>query len=248
MSSNGKVSVLVPTYGKNRRCFLQEALDSVAHQDHPNVECLVVYDGLWPYDPGILDAPEHFIFVEHAPHKGLSSAVNAAFISATGDYICVLSDDDVMFTHKCRIMAEYLDERPEADVVYALPQWLDQSLNRIATPGWVIDYHEKHPVVTWQTVLDGDGIMIHGTATMYRRRVWEEWDEKMDGCEEYEFHARLLYHGARFEAVPEVTDGYRTHSGQKSVRMVRGQRRASYRRAARLRVRAKIAQWREQSV
>lgn len=204
-------------------------------------EVVVVHDG--PSHRAFPTARPNVRF-EVIPKRGLSAAVNHAFQVSRGQYLTVLADDDLILPHKLATLAAALDAQPEADVVYSLPQYADKSGNPTNTPGSVIAWMEKHQWMRWENIMVDDGLLIHGTATMYRRETWEmcgEWDEALQRCEEWEWHLRLLYHGAWFRAVDSVTDLYRQHQGQKG----RKDNRAGVHGRARARVREKLNRWKE---
>lgn len=248
-----KISILIAT--KNRETYLLQALRSVAEQTRglDGVEVIVVHDGLPSCVPDIPflihpfsrpDFREPTVRFLAQPHQGRSAAINHAFRESTGDYITVLDDDDFMAPTKLARLEESLDL--DGDVVWGLPQFVDIEATPIETPTAGEVFMCRQPIITWDGFLDGgEQWYVHGTACMYRRRLWQAagpWDEKLEGCEEYEYNLRLLHLGAVFKGVQSITDLYRIHPGQKSGRKAR---RTARRLESRQRVRAKIAAWKQ---
>lgn len=94
------VSVIIPSYGNNTD--LCRAVDSVIHQDYPNIEVIIVDDNgadskqqelnaalLKKYDG---DSRVHYLV--HIKNMGGSAARNTGARAAIGDYLCFLDDDD----------------------------------------------------------------------------------------------------------------------------------------------------------
>ena len=221
-----KVSVLVPTY--NRPDLLRETLASLGRQTMaPGLfEVIVVNDGG-------TDAPEIPLglqgYVMHHPeNRGLSAAMNTAFACATGEYVTVSADDDLVLPHKLLGLSKALDEAPgDTAAVYGWPIYTDYAGTELGCPEKVRAFLQRHPVVTLETVLS-EGLFIHGTATMYRRSAWERiaedgkvWDESLPTAEEFDLHHRLLKFAGVFRAVDLPVVTYRAggkHMGQKSER------------------------------
>ncbi|MGL4563591.1 MAG: glycosyltransferase family 2 protein [Brevinema sp.] len=92
------VSVIIPTY--NRKDMLVEALDSVLAQDYPNMEIIIA-------DNASIDGTELIIekycekhtFIKYIRRpENLGGAKNGqlAYLEATGDYMMILCDDDLL--------------------------------------------------------------------------------------------------------------------------------------------------------
>lgn len=246
------ISVLIAT--RHRETFLLQALRSVARQTIPldEVEVIVVHDG----KPGTGLPPIPATAPFHRPdwtqqtvkyfeqqHSGRSAAINRAFSESSGDYIVVLDDDDMMAATKLHgLMTVSLRM---GGIVYGLPQYVDVLGKPIETPPNAMDFMGDHPIATWSQFMQDSQWCVHGTACLYPRQVWLDagmWDERLEGCEEYEYNLRLLHRGAIFYGVPTVTDFYRIHGNQKSGRKAR---RTAKRLGSREIVRGKIAAWKQ---
>lgn len=112
-----KVSVLINT--RNRLTLLKNAIDSALAQDFGSFEILVV-------DSGCTDTVEKLVasfgddrirYIKY-DSDGLEGARNLGLMSAKGEYIAILDDDDVWIVHtKLRMQASFLDWNPEYVVV-----------------------------------------------------------------------------------------------------------------------------------
>jgi glycosyltransferase involved in cell wall biosynthesis len=108
------VSVVIPTKGRPQ--LLRRALASVQAQDYDGaIECIVVFDGEEPSDPGLPfrpDRPIRLITNDRAP--GPAGAYNAGIARADADLIAFLDDDDEWEPGKTAAQAQVLAARSDA--------------------------------------------------------------------------------------------------------------------------------------
>lgn len=111
-----EVSVIVPAFNALR--WLPETLRSVANQNWPNLQVLVI-------DDGSTDGTSQFVS-ERWPHfqlvttanQGVSAARDLGASLATGDFIQYLDADDLLTPGKIARQVELFDNHADADVVY----------------------------------------------------------------------------------------------------------------------------------
>lgn len=95
MKNNKLISVIVPIYNVEK--YLAEAIDSILHQTHHNLEILLIDDGSTDKSGLICDEyakHDQRIIVKHTPNRGVSAARNKGIDLATGDYISFIDPDD----------------------------------------------------------------------------------------------------------------------------------------------------------
>ena len=90
-----KVSIIVDNY--NYAEFLQTAVDSALGQTYPDVEVIVVDDGSTDGSREVLKQYENRAVLILKENGGQPSAFNAGWRVATGQLICFLDADDVLF-------------------------------------------------------------------------------------------------------------------------------------------------------
>jgi glycosyltransferase involved in cell wall biosynthesis len=92
------VSVLIPTL--NRAAYLRAALASVRAQSHAALEILVGDNASADATPGVvreaISADRRVRSVRHAHNIGMVGNWNALSALASGDFVLVLSDDDIL--------------------------------------------------------------------------------------------------------------------------------------------------------
>ncbi len=92
---NIKISVIIPVY--NVAMYLDQCLQSVLGQSYPNIEVILVDDGSTDHSGTRCDywaSQDTRVNVIHKENGGLSSARNAGFEVASGQYIVFLDSDD----------------------------------------------------------------------------------------------------------------------------------------------------------
>lgn len=113
------VSVIVRT--KNRPLSLQEALQSVAAQSYPEIELIVVNDGGQDVEAlveGFAPLVSALQYVALRESRGRAAAANAGLARATGDYILLLDDDDLLDPSHLADLVEALEARPGVSLAY----------------------------------------------------------------------------------------------------------------------------------
>lgn len=101
---SGRVSVIIPTYKRPEN--LRAAVESVALQDHNDVEIIVVSDNgkgaeFNAETRSIIDGirkshPDRaVILLEHSINRNGAAARNTGLFQSTGEFVCFLDDDDI---------------------------------------------------------------------------------------------------------------------------------------------------------
>ena len=119
------ISILVPVYNPPIE-FLDECLNSVIRQQARNWELVVANDGSTKPEArefldgfAALHAADSRVRILHKENGGISSAINHALSSATGDYIAILDHDDALDPRCIEIFSERLAEGGEPDAIYS---------------------------------------------------------------------------------------------------------------------------------
>jgi len=120
MSSNPKISVILPTY--NRAHLLPQAIDSVLNQTYKNTEILVIDDHSEDNTREIVFSLQkryqNIFYFKNEHRKGVSGARNTGLEKATGDFITFLDSDDLWMKHHLQESAEILTKYPAADMLF----------------------------------------------------------------------------------------------------------------------------------
>ena len=117
------ISILMPVY-QPRMEWLRKAMESVRTQIYPNWELCIADDASG--DPQVRDYLEvvaridqriKVCFREKNGH--ISAATNSALGLATGEFIALLDQDDLLREHALVCVADAIDTNPDAGVIYS---------------------------------------------------------------------------------------------------------------------------------
>ncbi len=115
--NNELVSVIILTH--NRLHLLKRAIDSVLHQSHKNIECIVVdngsTDGTGDYCRGLEGI--HYIHSSPSIGNGCNQARNLGISFSKGEWCAFLDDDDCWMPTKIEKQLEVAFEK-NCDVVF----------------------------------------------------------------------------------------------------------------------------------
>jgi GT2 family glycosyltransferase len=117
------ISILMPVYAPQME-WLREAVSSVRNQIYPNWELCIADDAspdreVRKYLEGLAkeDSRIKVCFRERNGH--ISAATNSALALATGEFIALLDQDDLLTEHALVCMAVAIRENPNAGVIYS---------------------------------------------------------------------------------------------------------------------------------
>jgi glycosyltransferase involved in cell wall biosynthesis len=120
--------ISIVTISFNQAAFLERAIRSVVEQDYPNIEYIVV-------DPGSTDGSRDIIERYRSriskiileKDKGPANGLNNGFAAASGEIFGYINADDAFLPGAISKAVTALQERPEADVVYAHSYIIDET-------------------------------------------------------------------------------------------------------------------------
>ena len=203
------VSVVLPT--RNRPDFLLEALRTVALQNHPELELILVRDGGSPLDDAATDLLDkldfpHILVERDDPPEGLAQARDNGIARARGDVFAFLDDDDLWSPGHVKQLADALDRDPELSVVYSDSRILDESSGG-----------ERLIGVDFDLEASSAGTASSRPARSRRAATAFEqfglFDPKMVYSEDWDWLLRVARGGGKYRAVRGVSATIRIHSG-----------------------------------
>jgi glycosyltransferase involved in cell wall biosynthesis/GT2 family glycosyltransferase len=201
-----KVSIVTPSFNQAR--FLPDTFRSLAGQDYPNIEHVVIDGGSTDGTVELLKTTRGVRWVSE-PDRGQVDAINKGFALATGEVLAWLNSDDTLRPDAVRIAVEEL-QRTGADLVYGDLRIIDEDGTHLRMFYGVpfdyrvllygIDYIGQQSVFFRRTLLDKAGPLR------------TEFDNAFD----YELWLRMARHG-RLMYVPQLRGRIRYHAAAKSV-------------------------------
>lgn len=184
--SSPKVSVILTAH--NYAEYLETCLESAVAQTYDDYEVVVVDDGSTDETPQILreytyEYPDR-VTVVRLPGEGLPTAANAGIEASKGEYVVRLDADDYFDENILTVLANYLSDNPDIDLVYPDYYTFDDKNE-------IID-HVRLPEVGEEIKLLNRSPLAAGA--LYRKSAWEElggYNESLDYQEDYDFWIRF---------------------------------------------------------
>lgn len=185
-----RVSVIIPAYNYARYICL--ALNSVIHQNYPNLEVLVIDDGSTDETAAVVKPYRSLVKYIYKENGGTASALNLGLRLATGKYICWLSADDMFLENKLAKQAALMESDPSLGFSYTGFRVIDAQGHKqydVFSPY----FQDKRQLVTKLT----QGCFINGSTVMMRRDCLTgigNFDESLPQAHDFDLWLRLLRH------------------------------------------------------
>ena len=206
------VSIVTPAFNAAR--YLPDLLASVAAQDYPRIEHIVIDDG--SKDGGataeILKRFPHVTWWQRE-NRGQYPTLNEGFRAATGDFVTTISADDrYCDSGAIRALADCLIAHPETDVAYGFTQQVDAKLEPFAVqryqryPPWMLRYNL--------------GFIGHCSLLVRRTRMVRDglfFDESLKYIGDADWLARMVVERYRFRRIDRFIAAYRNHEEQTTI-------------------------------
>lgn len=192
--SDPLVSVLIPTY--NRKWLLPRTLESVLTQTYQNIEVVLVNDAGEDVQEIVNQFNDPRIkYFQNEKNLDLAGTRNVALKHATGDYICLLDDDDIHLKYTLEFRM-YMIKKLKADVVYT--RALQDIWRKVAENGKE-GYVSVHKQLYWDSPFEEDLILVQNIAPcccpLFSRRAYENtgysFDETLTTSEDWDFWVHM---------------------------------------------------------
>lgn len=118
-----KISSIISTFNASR--FLERAVKSLINTGYPQLEIVIVDDGS---EDNTFDIacklnnryPDSIVVYQHPKRAnlGVSASRNLGILKSTGELICFLDADDVVYPNRFEVSAALLELNPDIDAVY----------------------------------------------------------------------------------------------------------------------------------
>jgi glycosyltransferase involved in cell wall biosynthesis len=223
------VSVIMPNY--NGAAFISEAIGSACRQSLSNIEIIVSDDGstdisieivskLMSQDPRIR-------FIRSDRNRGPAAARNRAIAVASGEWIAVLDNDDLMHPERLATLVECA-ARDEADIVADDLLFFDT--DHVEPPRPLLRGRSaKTPFwLDIERYVRANRLFAAGPALGYLKPLFRSsllratkvrYDERLRISEDFDFVFRLLTCGAKFRVYPFLRYFYRRRNQSLSHRL-----------------------------
>lgn len=191
-----KVSIITITYNSERT--LEETIRSVANQDYPDIEYIIVDGASKDNTLNIVENYRNKIsIVISEQDKGICDAFNKGIRAATGDIIGIINSDDMLTSGAISRLVQVMHD--DSDILYG-------NGKRIYEDGHMEPYKsENHKELKSRMAL------VH-PSTFIRKAAYEKYgyfDLQYKGCMDRELLLRMYTKGAIFQYDPFEYSIYR---------------------------------------
>ncbi len=208
-----RTSVIVPTY--NRKAFLQASLDAIVAQTGPQDEVIVVDDGSADGTESLLARYGNHLRTIRQQNGGKAKALNAGLATATGRYVWIVDDDDIVCPTAHEDLLALFDGKPEVTIAYGrhrrFRQEADGSKRLLDTGYW----NDCPPEDLFLATLED--FFVHQPGMLVRRSLYRAvggFDESLPRSIDYDMLIRLALHG-KAASTGKVIFHQRLHSGDR---------------------------------
>jgi GT2 family glycosyltransferase len=210
------VSVVIPAY--KARNYLRESLASVAAQDYPVLEVLIIDDASPEPIDNILqeysqnESAPRLRLIRHDRNQGLGGSRNTGIHAATGEYVAFLDHDDLWARNHLRNLM-VISQSAAADLAYcSVIQFRDYPENNSGMWG----PHPEDLTGNFHFALFARSF-ITPSSTLIRRRLLIELggfntSPNVHMCEDLDLWMRMMNRGCSFVCADEATCYYRKHA------------------------------------
>lgn len=196
------ISILLPTDNTDAQ-HLRQCIESVLDQSYPHWQlCIANNASTSAYIRPLLEAyaaeDERIQLIFHSSNGHNVALSNSALSLASGEYIALLNDEDLLAEHALLKVVQALNEMPDAVVLYSDEDKIDAEGKRFDPyfkPGWNLD------------LLLSQNYMSHlGVYKAERVRTVGGFCEGVEGHQNYDLMLRCLscLHDKQIVHIPEI--------------------------------------------
>lgn len=203
-------SIIVPCY--NQAEYLDEALQSVYHQNYPNWECIIVDDGSPDSTQEIakkwLTKDKRFKYL-HQKNQGVSTARNYGISYANGELILPLDADDRIAPNYLSLAIPPFQEYPKLKVLYCKAEKFGKESGI-----WKLNSFSLFQIALQNVIF---------CSAIFKKKDWERvggYDPVMiQGYEDWEFWISLLKDNGAVHILDEVCFFYRIKDNSRTTKL-----------------------------
>ncbi len=218
------VSICLPVY--NGAKYLAQAIESALAQTYSDFELLIANDGSTDQSANIIDRfarqDKRIKAWTNERNLGHYPNYNACIERASGQYIKLFAQDDILQPEIIKRFVSVLDAEPEVSLVASARSWIDADGKPIEVLS-EIDTRLTRPFLK-DTMLPGQNVIVsclrdltnwlgEPSAQMFRRQFAEQgFDSSFHQLGDLEYNCRLLQRGNYYYVADDLCH-FRKHSG-----------------------------------
>lgn len=206
-----KYSVLMSVYDRELPENLNESLESMLMQSYPPSEFVLVCDGKLTCELNIIvksfqnEFKNIFRIIQIDENVGVGKAYNEGIKACTYDYIVKMDSDDISLPNRCLKQMTLFAVKPDLDITGTFVEEFDTETDETVAVKKVPVMHKD--IVAYSKRRNPFNRQTVAFKKSFAEKIGGYSDLKI--CEDYEFIARMLQHGAKGQNIPEVLVRYR---------------------------------------
>lgn len=216
-----RISIVTPSYNQGR--FLNQTVESVLHQNVPDLEYLVLDGGSTDDSREILRRHgDRLAFWCSEPDGGQYHAINAGFARSTGEVLGWLNSDDMYLPGALSVVAEIFERYPQIEWLTTLYPLRWDTAGRVVRCSARAGF-SRAGFMAGESLPTGDWYSpgwLQQESTFWRRSLWERVGAKLDTrwkiAADFDLWLRFSER-AELYAVDVPLGGFRLHGDQKTA-------------------------------
>ena len=217
------VSICIPSY--NRVGLVSQAIESALSQTETDVEVILIDDGSTDGTLGVAAryADSRFRIEKNACRLGLSGNMNRCLELASGTYVKILCDDDLLYPESVARLAAGLDRFPEATFATSAWAWIDGAGSFLRSSRLLPSAPAEGVLVDLRRVIAMSRLYRNGigspTEVLLRRSAMSGlgFDGSYPQMMDWHLWLRLLQRGS-LVFFPQILSAIRSHEPSQSAR------------------------------
>ncbi|MEI7503759.1 MAG: glycosyltransferase family 2 protein [Paludibacter sp.] len=206
---NVKVSIITPSY--NQGNYLEETILSVLNQSYQNIEYIIIDGGSSDQSVEVIRKYEDRInFWVSEPDKGQADAINKGLKKASGDLVCWINSDDLLYPNFVSDRVRQFAENESVDFIYGdVDQGIDLTEKSL----------RKGEKCEFETMLLTLRVPIPQQSTMWRKSMMDKigyLEQKWHVLLDREYFMRIAFK-TKILYIPGSVGFFRNHEQSKSV-------------------------------
>lgn len=204
-----KISIVTPSY--NQAQFLERTILSILNQNYANLEYIIIDGVSTDESVQIIKKYEKYLtYWISEPDKGQSDAINKGFKRATGEWLCWVNSDDVLFPYTLNKLLEEIKKNPKVDIITGNVVYIDENdfiIRCIRTPQqrW---FYYKHNIG-----------YFNAPAVFFKKELFKkvgQLDDKLHYSMDIDLWHKFRQVGAKINHINEYLGGFRVHASSKT--------------------------------
>lgn len=199
------VSIIIPLY--NKEAYIRETLDSLIDQTYEYWEAVVIDDHSTDNSAAIAQSESNkdsrIKVVRLDENRGAQHARNVGIIQASGDLIIFLDADDLLSDEALENRVGLIQSDEDLDLVVSGARSFNYNNNQEEE---VFDFSSSKFDDDLTAFLANDPPWYTAQPTWRKETVHRvgDWDEKIEGFQDQEYHIRALIKGVHYKKSSEI--------------------------------------------